>query len=161
MAKTVGLLSYSSEYSQSRNYHIAAKQRDENVKSGLWGFWASAREGLSPAFSPQPCVKCFSLGSIKRQGCLPVPDVTSHSSILHTLLSIFLLICTPFKSRGLTTPAPSQAGTQTRLMNNRRKDAARLLRENEWRCMSCVEDLSEWELDQSSTCCWHSVEGKK
>ena len=66
----------------------------ENKKSRLRGFCVSAREASSPVFSPQPRVKCFSLGLIKRQGCLPVPDVTSHSLILHTLLSISLLICT-------------------------------------------------------------------
>lgn len=53
----------------------------------------------------------------------------------------------------LATLLLSQAGTQTRLMNNQRKDAVPLLRENKRRCMSCVKDFSEWDLDQSSTRC--------
>ena len=127
------------DYSQSRNHRTKAKREGrKREKSRLWGFCAPAWEGLSPAFSPQPCVKCFSLGSIKRQGCLPMPDVTSHSLILHTLLSISLLICTHL-SPGTSQPLrQSRAGTQTRLMNNSWKDAARLQRENKWRCMSCV-----------------------
>lgn len=120
-----------------------------------------AWEGLSPAFSPQPCVKCFSTRPDQKKrmssnaGCYITQLDFSHS-LIH--FSAYLY---PFKSRDLTTPPPSQAGTQTRQMNNRRKDAARLLRENKWRCTWCVEDFSEWDLDQSSTCCWHTVEGRK
>lgn len=80
-------------------------------------------------------------------GCY-ITQLDSSHSLIH--FSAYLY---PFK--GHHNPPPSQAGTQTRLMNNRKKDVARLLRENKWSCMSCVENLSEWDLDQSSTYCWH------
>lgn len=67
----------------------------------------------------------------------------------------------PFKSRDLTNPYAKPSRHTNWLMNNRRKDAARPLRENKRRCTSCVEDFSEMDLDQSSTGSWHSRQKKK
>ncbi len=115
----------------------------------------------------EPCIQFTSLCEVfftrldqktrmsSRAGCY-ITQLDSSHSLIH--FSAYLY---PFKSRDLTTPPPSRAGTHTRLVNNGRKDAARLLRENEWRSMSCVEDFREWDLDQSSTCCWHSLVGGK
>lgn len=158
------MAAYFSEYSQSRNSCTEPKEGGENErkKSRLWGLCALAWEKIIPAFCPQPRVKCFSLGSIKRQGCLPMLDVTSNSLILHTLLSISLLICIHLSLRTSQPLHQAKQPNKQGLMNNRRKDAARLLRENKWGCISCVRTTSvKWDLDQSSTCCWRTEEEER
>lgn len=160
MAKTVALISSFSEYSESRNYQNKPKERNAMKKRQVEETLCFSLGGI------EPCIQSTSLCEVfftrldqktrmsSRAGCY-ITQLDSSHSLIH--FSAYLY---PFKSRDLTTPPPSQADTHTRVENNSRKDAAWLLRENEWRSMSCVEDFREWDLDQSSTCCWHSLVGK-
>lgn len=64
-------------------------------------------------------------------GCY-ITQLDSSHSLIHSSAYLY-----PFKSKDLATPPPSQAASKQGLMNNRRKDAARLLRENK-----CVRTTS-------------------
>ncbi len=132
---------------------------------------SSPRRGMKMKKKQVVRILCFSLGGIEpciqstalcevfftrldqktrmssNAGCYITQFDSSHS-LIH--FSAYLY---PFKSRDLTTSPPSQAGTQTRLMKNGKEGCCTTTRENKWRCMSCVEDFTEWDLDQSSTCC--------
>lgn len=98
MAETVGLIFMNICRAET---YVRPRREMKMKKSWLWCF--SLRGGLSPAFSRQPCVKCFSLSSIQS---LPMPDVTSHPP------PISLLICTHLSQGTSQTHTPSQAGTQ-------------------------------------------------
>lgn len=147
--------SYFHEYSQSRNVCTKSKERDENEKkkkSRLWCFslrgdWALHSVG-SPVWS------AFHSAPSKVFQC----RMLHHTAWSTTHFSAYLY---PFKSRDLTNPYAKPSRHTNWLMNNRRKDAARLLRENKRRWTSCLEDFSEMDLDQSSTGSWHSRQKKK
>lgn len=87
MAKTVGLIFMNirraETYVRSPRRGMKMKKKKKQVVV------LQPAGGLSPAFSRQPCVKCFSLSSIQS---LPMPDVTSHSLIHHTFLCLFVPI---------------------------------------------------------------------
>lgn len=152
-AKTVGMMSYFSEYSPYQ-----AKGEKNNR---LQGVWALSRAGTASCIQSTALCEVFFIRLDQKTrmssnaGCY-ITQLDSSQSLIH--FSAYLYA---FRSRNLTTLVQRQAGTQTRLMNNRRKDAAQPLRKKEWRRMLCVEGFSEWDLDQSSTCCWHIVEGMK
>lgn len=140
---------------------IRRGRKKEEKKNRLLGVWALSRGGIASCIQSTALCEVFftQLNQKTRMssnaGCY-ITQLDSSHSLIH--FSAYLY---PFKSRDLTTLLPSQTGTQTRLMNNRSKDAARLLRKKKWRRVLCVDAFSEWDLDQSSTCCWHTVEGIK
>lgn len=130
IAKTVGLLSYLSEYSQRKKRCTKPRGREMKMKKkhivGILCFCGQT----------EPCIQATALCEVfftqldqktrmsSSAGCYITQLDFSHS-LIH--FSAYLY---PFKSRDLTALLPSQAGTQTKLMNNRREDAAWLLKEN-------------------------------
>lgn len=153
MAKTVGLIFMNIRRAETyvRSPRRGMKMKKKK-KSRLWCFslrgdWALHSVG-SPVWS------AFHSAPSKVFQC----RMLHHTAWSTTHFSAYLY---PFKSRDLTNPYAKPSRHTNWLMNNRRKDAARLLRENKRRWTSCLEDFSEMDLDQSSTGSWHSRQKKK
>lgn len=142
------------------NIHRAKLKRrkaKEGGKKQVWGISCCSPGGIEPCIQSTGLCEVFftQLDQKTRMssnaGCY-ITQLDSSHSLIH--FSAYLY---PFNSRDLTTPPPSQVGTQTRQMNNLRTEAAQLLRENKWRCMQCVKDSSELNPNQSSTYYWCNV----
>lgn len=147
--------------SSSFDFWIFTEQssRGEKQRGGkqVWGISCCSPGGIEPCIqSTGLCEVFFTRLDQKTRmssnaGCY-ITQLDSSHSLIH--FSAYLY---PFNSRDLTTPPPSQVGTQTRQTNNLRTEAAQLLRENKWRCMQCVKDSSELNPNQSSTYYWCNV----
>lgn len=115
----MGLLSYFVNIHRAET--TGSKWKKKKKKKQVVGILCFSLGGIEPCIqSTALCEVFFTRLDQKTRmssnaGCY-ITQLDSSHSLIH--FSAYLY---PFKSRDLTTPPPSQAGTQTRLMKNRKE----------------------------------------